>query len=176
MYLNADSAAVSDCEAIHASGIDQPFNAFSSLAFLIAGVVLMALLVSRRHRNRWAGAIAVALIVEAIASFGYHAWFGPLWRVAHDLSGVALVGILIASVVVCLRSRRPLVRVQRFAIVTGAVAFGIYWLSRRGGPLCDPDSWLQGHAAWHVLAAVATALWAWGLVREDATSSTVRRS
>ncbi len=35
-------------------------------------------------------------------------------------------------------------------------AFAIWVPSLSGGPLCDPASWLQGHAAWHLLCACAT--------------------
>lgn len=36
-----------------------------------------------------------------------------------------------------------------------ATAFAIWLPSRDGGPLCDPNSLLQGHAIWHVLSAVS---------------------
>ncbi len=36
-----------------------------------------------------------------------------------------------------------------------AVAFAVWTLSRSGAPLCDPHSWVQGHAVWHLLCAVA---------------------
>jgi hypothetical protein len=36
------------------------------------------------------------------------------------------------------------------------LAFAIWLPSRNGGTLCDPDSLLQGHAAWHLLCAGAT--------------------
>ena len=35
------------------------------------------------------------------------------------------------------------------------LGFAIWLLSLTGGPWCDPDSWLQGHGAWHVLCAAA---------------------
>jgi hypothetical protein len=35
-------------------------------------------------------------------------------------------------------------------------AFGVWVPSLSGGPLCEPESWLQGHAAWHLLCAGAT--------------------
>ena len=37
-----------------------------------------------------------------------------------------------------------------------ALAFVIWNLAQ--GPWCDPTSWLQGHAAWHLLCAVAAYL------------------
>jgi hypothetical protein len=36
-----------------------------------------------------------------------------------------------------------------------ASAITLFVLGRTGAPLCDPESLLQGHAVWHVLAALA---------------------
>ena len=37
---------------------------------------------------------------------------------------------------------------------------GLFWLlGRTGGPWCRPASLLQAHSAWHLLAAIALALW-----------------
>ena len=45
-------------------------------------------------------------------------------------------------------------------LVAGLVSFGIatiIWaLSATGRPLCDPNSLLQGHAVWHLLAMAVT--------------------
>ena len=54
--------------------------------------------------------------------------------------------------------RRIAYRAGLAALAAGAAA---WTLGRTGGPLCDPDSPLQGHAAWHLLSAAALA--AWGL-------------
>jgi len=35
------------------------------------------------------------------------------------------------------------------------LAFALWVPSLSGGPLCDPHSALQGHAAWHLLDALA---------------------
>jgi hypothetical protein len=43
-------------------------------------------------------------------------------------------------------------------LATSIVAFTIWTASHGGGPLCRPESLLQGHAVWHVLNAVAFAL------------------
>ncbi len=40
------------------------------------------------------------------------------------------------------------------------VAGGFNWLGRTDAPLCDPNSWFQGHAVWHV--GTALALWWYG--------------
>ncbi|NIM94240.1 MAG: hypothetical protein GTO18_11085 [Anaerolineales bacterium] len=42
------------------------------------------------------------------------------------------------------------------ALISFGAAFIIWLLSNTGGVLCNPDSWLQGHAVWHLLAAVST--------------------
>ena len=38
---------------------------------------------------------------------------------------------------------------------TFIVAFGIWLLSGSGKPWCRPDSWIQGHAVWQILGALA---------------------
>jgi hypothetical protein len=50
------------------------------------------------------------------------------------------------------------------AAAAGTLALGalVNVLSRTGGPLCRPNSLLQGHAAWHVLSAISLAAWARG--------------
>jgi hypothetical protein len=45
-------------------------------------------------------------------------------------------------------------------LVGGGVAAATYRASRSGGPLCRPDSLVQGHGIWHVLTALM--LWWWG--------------
>ena len=46
-------------------------------------------------------------------------------------------------------------------LLTFAAAY-LIWSLDNSGAWCDPDSWLQGHAVWHVLGAVAVAcLWRW---------------
>jgi predicted membrane channel-forming protein YqfA (hemolysin III family) len=41
-------------------------------------------------------------------------------------------------------------------LVIFALAAGFWAASKTGGPLCRPDSVWQGHAAWHVLSAIAS--------------------
>ena len=50
------------------------------------------------------------------------------------------------------RSRRWVVA----SLATFMVAYAIWILDQ--SPLCDPHFWLQGHAVWHVLGAVAALL------------------
>jgi hypothetical protein len=67
------------------------------------------------------------------------------------------------------RSRRALV----VAAGAAAAALVAHTLGRSGGPWCRPDSWVQPHALWHALTALALGGWAWATLDADAT---VRRA
>jgi hypothetical protein len=136
----------SDCEALHAGWLGQPVNALSSLAYVLAGAYVL-----RRGGLR---ASALALAAAGVGSLLYH---GPMpWGagLAHDGSIAAVV------VTVPFAWRRGAVgRPPPAALAVGAVAVVLNLLTRTGAPLCRPGSLLQGHAAWHVLTAVALGLW-----------------
>lgn len=72
----------------------------------------------------------------------------------------AIVGTIVTEVLVRRRGLRDWPpRGLYTAIGLMAVAFGI-WTLDLTHTVCDPHSWLQGHAVWHVLGAGATyALW-----------------
>ena len=44
------------------------------------------------------------------------------------------------------------------AAATFLASFAVWLGSQNDGPLCDPGSWLQGHALWHLGCAASTAL------------------
>ena len=98
----------------------------------------------------------------------------PAWAAAAGAGGVLLalapraggavagaLALLVAAGEVAVARRRP--RGTRVAYRAGVVALAVgaacWWLGRTGGPWCDPDSPLQGHAAWHLLTAFALAAW-----------------
>ena len=60
------------------------------------------------------------------------------------------------------------------------VAFLVWNLAKDGGPLCDPHSLLQGHAAWHLLCAVSSyclyRYWSSSAVTRASSSSPARTS
>jgi hypothetical protein len=68
---------------------------------------------------------------------------------------VALVALMAAAA----WRRRRLPRPPALALVALAAAGILNLLGRTGAPLCRPDSLPQPHAAWHVLTAVAVAVW-----------------
>jgi hypothetical protein len=90
-----------------------------------------------------------------------------------DNAGNAVFGlVLVTAIVLEVRLRRsapsPLdVRWIRGAVGAMVLAFAIWNLAKDGTPLCHPGSLLQGHAAWHLLCAVA----AWCLYRYWASTA-----
>jgi hypothetical protein len=82
-----------------------------------------------------------------------------IWTpVSSDVVFGAMVGLAALTDPVMAR-RRPDRRFERRWLAAAGVLFGVafaIWLpSRSGGALCDPDSWVQGHALWHLLCAGA---------------------
>jgi hypothetical protein len=142
--------AESDCERIRPGFIGQPANAVSSLAFIAAAVPIWRGAVGRRRAWRW---VAAALAFEGVGSVAYHGPGGPASKVVHDVGLVAIAGAFARVAVDDPRSLRP----RRATVALGACAVALHALSRTGGPLCSCNSRLQGHAVFHVLAAVAIA-------------------
>lgn len=142
--------AASDCERVRPGLIGQPANTVSSLAFLLAARPLLR--ASRRPgAGAWAG-VAAAAAMEGLGSVGYHGPGGRVSKIVHDVGIVALVATTATAL-----ARDPAARVQPRAVGLGAAAALLHALSRTGGPLCSCHSPLQGHAVFHVLAAVALA-------------------
>jgi hypothetical protein len=123
----------------------------------------------------WASfAIAyAALRALRLSLLGFLGLFGALvsvtfWsKLASQASSDAIFGGLLAGFVLGEGAvwRRRELRQERRWLALAALCFGVgfaLWLpSRRSsGPLCDPHSWLQGHAGWHLLcAAAAGGIW-----------------
>ena len=122
-----------------------------ALTFLIAlGIDLAALGVGRtRVLLVLAGGLVAGAAVLVLAP-----------QVSPALAGVVAAGLAVTEVLIYRRGlRRPSAALWAAltALGIGAIVFS---LSRTSGPLCDPNSWLQGHAVWHVMTALALALWA----------------
>lgn len=77
------------------------------------------------------------------------------WERLGDTLNAFLAGLAFFAVVTS-GARRKL------GASAGLAAAGvtIMLVSRTGGPWCDPDSMVQGHAVWHVLATAALTLYA----------------
>ena len=129
----------------------------SMVAFI--GFVLLydAFRILRVDQNR---AAFLGSYSAALAALGALTWF-----VAG--SGILIFGALVAAAVIVelvisvrgMRGlRRPLVPWLALGLTTFAVALLIWRLSWTGAPLCEPESLLQGHALWHLLAEAVAPL------------------
>ncbi len=101
--------------------------------------------------------IFLALWIAVNAGLGVFLWVNVRrgwgkWVFAGLIAVLVLTSVLVAlSVGGVHRNFTGLI----VGLVIFGVALAIQQLSQTGRPLCDPDSLLQGHAAWHVLAALA---------------------
>jgi hypothetical protein len=168
--LDLSRLGASDCEQIRAGVLSQPINALTSLAFIPAGVlsIIPAMRATGRLRLRLA-AYGSALVAVGLGSFAYHgpqqAWAGR----AHDGSiAFAIACTLLVSAEV--RVRRRQIWRSRAGMLAAALivaALPAYLGGRTSSPLCDPDSSIQLHGAWHVLTAGSALAFAWAARRPD---------
>jgi hypothetical protein len=143
------SLGAGDCERLHDGLIAQPVNTASALAFVAVG----AWLVSRRHVG-----FGLAVAAAGVGSVDFHGPGSPAARMLHDGSLYLVVGLVAWREVVRRGPRRRVA--YRAALALAAAGAAGWWLGRTASPWCDPDSLLQGHAAWHLLGAAALACWA----------------
>lgn len=112
------------------------------LAFVAADAVAD---LTRRRRAPWWWLVPTTALI-------------PLVLAAPRAGDAAQAGAAAVAVLLTLARARshPEAR-RRIGVAVGLLAVGaaVGTLSRAGGPLCDPESVWQGHAAWHVLASAA---------------------
>ena len=123
--------------------------------YLIAGFAASYAWVRWVRRGPVAFAAAYAVCVLACELAGL--WPRPVPLVQYA-GNVAFALLLIAAVVLEVRlwRRGETLRTPLFGLVAFGsmlLAFGIWIMSRHAW--CSPDSWLQGHGAWHLLCALA---------------------
>lgn len=112
----------------------------------ILAVINVTEMQQRSRRIGWgivgtgAGVFSLALLI------------GP--QITNLLTVVVSAALIGADIVL---HRRGMARTMWYwpALTAMVLAIAAFVLGRSTGPLCDPDSILQGHAAWHVLAAIA---------------------
>jgi hypothetical protein len=118
----------SDCEHIGRGLLAQPANALSSLAYVLAGVLLLARTLAGRPGVRTAPAVyAVTVIGVGIGSSAFHGPM-PAWgRFAHDLSIAAVLAFVIGYDVALARGASANAGLAMFVGVagTGAVVLGV---------------------------------------------------
>jgi hypothetical protein len=134
-----------DCELIRAAWPAQPANTISALAFVVIGVWLW------RRRVR---APAILTVATGLASVWFHGSPGDAASWAHDVALYGLIAVGAIEVWRRLGAGKP--PVLAGAILAAGAA--VWFTSRTGGALCDPGATIQGHAVWHVAAAIAVAV------------------
>lgn len=179
------AAAVPDCEAFVSGWPRQPVNAWSSLAFVAAAGLIFRRGPASARVAPVVALVGVGSLLyhgdDGAVTAWLHDW--PIATLLIVLlvpspgrrdvaAAVAAPAILLAllpgaaewvqgslAIVLAVRElarRRERVR-SLHAAAAGLAASGAAFtiLGRTGGSWCDPDSVLQPHAAWHVLAAGA---------------------
>lgn len=157
--------------AMHATQSDLGGQLDMLSMYLVASAAA-ALAVTRWRRwgsrGFWTSFVLMVAGCEVVATV----WSGPV-PVVEFSGNVAFAALLITAAVLEVglwrRDRRTDLRWGLAAIGSMAVAFTIWNLSR--DLWCDPHSLLQGHAAWHLLCALA----GWCLFRLYASTDGARR-
>lgn len=153
-----DRLGCTDCERLRSGRVAQPVNTVTSAAFIAAaGVVAIRALRVEAHRVEQLSFASILALVGA-GSIAFH---GPQPRGAkalHDWPIAGLLAVVVATPLArAVRGRTALPGWSRrrglMLAATGAVSAASWFGGRTGSPLCDPDSPLQLHGCWHVLAA-----------------------
>lgn len=147
-----------DCERLRDGAIAQPVNTATSAAFVVAAGILAVQ--AGRQRSHRAGLLTYSAVL-ALVGAGSIAFHGPQPRGAQQLHDWPIAGLLALTVAtpavraVRGRSALPGLSGRRAArlLATGVAAAACWAGGRTGSPACDPDSPLQLHGCWHVLAA-----------------------
>ena len=107
-------------------------------------------------------AVFVILYLIVVIGLGWVSWkvhrIGPLSGGAFSFGMMALLWAL-AQFPILIGNWGGIQREWTFfilAFISFASAMVIWSQSQTGGPLCKPDSWLQGHGIWHLLTALTT--------------------
>lgn len=170
-----DRLGSTDCECIRESGWAQPVNTATSLAFLPAAATVAVRGGSGGHR---AESLAFAGLL-ALVGAGSVAFHGPQPRGAkamHDWPIAGLLGVAtVTPLVRRVRGRRALPgwstgRGAALGATAGAAVLA-YAGGRTSAPTCRPNSVIQLHGAWHMLAAAAFVIGAEILYAPETTSS-----
>ncbi len=113
-----------DCEAVREGVLAQPASALSSLAFVAAGLWIIA---RGGTPRRAVTAFGIAVSLEGLGSLAYHGPGGLLAKLAHDLGLIAPSAVLIGVAAGALaRSHAPVLWVAGgLTAISGAVLVGV---------------------------------------------------
>jgi hypothetical protein len=160
-----------DCERLRDGLIAQPVNTASALAYVAVGAWLAGRGLRAGPGRGPLVAFGLAVSAAGIGSVDYHGPGSPAARLLHDGSLYLVIGLVAwweGARWVGRGRLTPRGRVAyRAALALAAAGAAGWWLGRTASPWCDPDSLLQGHAAWHLLGAAALACWALATLEEQ---------
>ena len=88
-----EQVEIGDCEAVDNWSLAQDVNAWSSLGYVVAGLVVIVA-VARRRVPRVFLALAAAIVVEGVGSVLYHGDPGDVAQLLHDAALVAILGFI----------------------------------------------------------------------------------
>jgi hypothetical protein len=183
--------AAADCELIGSGILGQPVNALSTIALVGAGALILTFGPRLRWLgiaavaagigsflfhgpmppgSDWAHDVTLAWLIVVVGGWAtgverlsrlpalvaLGACFA-LWPEAADPVTVVLATVTVATILWRDRSRATL---APLLLLLAVAALGR--LGSTTGPWCDPRSWLQLHAVWHIGAAAAVAWWGLG--------------
>lgn len=100
---------------------------------------------------------ALFVVGYPLLTIGFVGWYAWVARTPWLVSVATLPATLVEARLI-LRGTPADYRWYVAAVVVFTTGFGIWLASNDGGPLCDPHSWAQGHALWHVLAGATAVL------------------
>jgi hypothetical protein len=113
----------SDCEHIGQGLLAQPANTLSSLAYVLAGLLILGRAAVARPGARIAPAVyAVTVIGVGIGSAAFHGSMPSWGRFGHDLSIAAVLAYVIGYDVALARGASATTGLVMFVAITGACA------------------------------------------------------
>ncbi len=143
--------------AMHATQTTAGGHLDMSSMFLVASfAAAYALMRWRRRSSAYFGAVFTAALVACELIDQIPGEIPVVMHAGNLVFGALLILTLVLEV--RLRGRdggAGEVRWIRYAFGSLTAAFVVWNLSKDAGPLCDPGSWVQGHAIWHLLCAVS---------------------
>lgn len=109
------------CEAVHTTGLAQPINAWTSLAFALSGVVVLLPTGEPAHRERILRILlGSGLVAVGGASFAFHATLTRLTEFLDTWSMTALATVILGGAVVRRGFGRP-----RVVVLVGVALLGL---------------------------------------------------
>lgn len=155
-----------DCERFDVAWPAQPIATWSSLAYVVAGGVVVWWAMAGRW-SRWFAAFGAAVVLEGAGSVAFHGEGGDVAQVLHDVPLVAMLGFVVGWHAARVAQPSDLHRLGRAATLglvvgagAGAVAAGVGATAPVSGALVASVAGLE------VLARRrgVTALWSGGLL------------